>query len=108
MGINVTEFEKGFICGILIGEGSFTGDMDHPAIAVKMHVRSIETLQRLHDLFDGSKIHGPYLHNNRNYFLWSLRGKALINALPFIDEISVIFDSHVMGRYMRMKEKYNL
>jgi hypothetical protein len=106
--IQVTDFEKGFIAGLILGEGSFTGDKKQPAIQLKMHNRSIETLRKMLLWFPGSTLHGPYFHQKRNYSVWFLRGKVLRDSILFFDEISKDFDVHVRSRYEKMKERYAL
>ena len=80
----VTEFDLGYLIGLIVGEGSFTGDRKQPALSVKMHARDPEPLARLHELL-GGRIYGPYLHDGRNYSIWLLRGADLAAAVPLFE-----------------------
>jgi hypothetical protein len=79
--IALTEFEIGYIMGLVVGEGSFTGDRKTPCLALKLQLEDHEPLVRLHILL-GGRIYGPYNHGGRRYRIWKLRGKDLIKALP--------------------------
>jgi hypothetical protein len=79
------DFDKGFVIGLVIGEGSFTGDKKQPTLSIKLHARDPEPLQRLARLL-GGRIFGPYKHGGRHYHLWHLRGPDLRSALPLFLE----------------------
>jgi hypothetical protein len=73
----VDQFDIGYLIGLIVGEGSFTGDRRAPLLSLKM--RDQEPLQRLARSF-GGKVHGPYQHDGRHFFLYHLRGQALRSA----------------------------
>ncbi len=79
------DFDKGFIIGLIVGEGSFTGDKKQPTLSIKLHARDPEPLQRLVRLL-GGRIFGPYRHGGRHYHLWHLRGPDLRLAVPLFQE----------------------
>jgi len=74
-------FELGYVMGLIVGEGSFTGDRHHPALSVKLHQRDPEPLRSLLTAL-GGRIYGPYHHDGRRYLLYFLRGPALRQAIP--------------------------
>lgn len=78
-------FGLGFSMGLIVGEGSFTGDRQQPALQIRMHRRDLEALERVQQQL-GGKIFGPYAHARRNNYVYLLRGGALKEALPVIQE----------------------
>jgi hypothetical protein len=104
----LSEFEKGLILGVLIGEGHFGGDGKQPQITLKMHVRRERLLMWLNDRVRWSRLYGPYHHDGRDYLQLMIRGPALrselaplLYALPW-EEI----DDYSYGRFMQMLERY--
>ena len=75
----LTDFDLGYIMGLMIGEGSFTGDKEQPALQLRLKEDDPEPLKRLNRLLGGS-IYGPYNHSERRYYVWMLRGAALWKA----------------------------
>ena len=69
--------------GLIVGEGSFTGDRQQPSLEVKLHRRDVEPLEHLQRIL-GGRIFGPYTHGGRNSFAYMLRGRELRGALPLI------------------------
>jgi len=105
----VDSFSRGFVAGILIGEGSFTGDKRQASVQVRMHTRHRAVLERLAGLIPGSRLYGPYDHGGRDYMVWMLRGNALVAHLPLLDElIRADLCPHVHGRYVAMKRSHLL
>ena len=83
----ITEFDAGFICGLVTGEGSFTGDRKQPVLAIKLHEDDPEPLLFIQEKL-GGKIYGPYCHDGRRYYFWRLMGKSLWASLPlFADRL---------------------
>ena len=81
-------FHIGYLMGLLVGEGSFTGDRKAPALQVKLHEADPLPLLNLQRAL-GGRIHGPYHHAGkdgitRHYTVWYLRGKGLMALLPLI------------------------
>jgi len=71
--------------GLIVGEGSFTGDRQQPSLELKVHRRDVEPLEHLQRTL-GGKIFGPYTHGGRNSYAYMLRGRELRLALPMIQE----------------------
>ncbi|HEY8638917.1 MAG TPA: hypothetical protein VIL53_00230 [Solirubrobacterales bacterium] len=104
----MSEFEQGLLTGLLIGEGSFTGDGKAAELVVKMHIRHERLLRWLHGLFPRTKLYGPYEHGGRHYFMWIARGRALKeDVLPTLHRISE-FDDHAAARLDLMVTRYGL
>lgn len=79
----VEPFGLGYAMGLIVGEGSFTGDRQQPSLEVKLHRRDAEPLEHLRRTL-GGRIFGPYSHGGRNLFAYMLRGRELRSALPLI------------------------
>src|SRR2546425_6421416 len=71
--------------GLIVGEGSFTGDRQQPALQIRMHRRDLEALEHVRRHL-GGRIFGPYAHGGRNNYVYLLRGAALKDALPTLEE----------------------
>jgi hypothetical protein len=71
--------------GIIVGEGSFTGDRQQPSLEVKLHRRDIEPLEHLQRVL-GGRIYGPYARGTRNHYAYMLRGRELRGAMPVLLE----------------------
>lgn len=106
----MTDFEKGLLLGILIGEAHFGGDGKKAQVTLKMHVRHDRIFDWLVRLFPNSKLYGPYNHAGRNYYQWMMRGEALRNELiPLLDSLPWhMVDEHSYERYVNMKQRYRL
>ena len=79
------QFALGYAMGIIIGEGSFTGDRQQPSLEVKLHRRDLEPLEHLQRTL-GGRIYGPYARGGRNHYSYMLRGQDLRRAVPVIQE----------------------
>lgn len=77
-------FDLGYVMGLVVGEGSFTGDRRQPVLQVKLHARDPFPLRRLSELL-GGRVYGPYDREGRNYFLFLLRGADLRAAVPLFE-----------------------
>jgi hypothetical protein len=104
----LSEFEKGVILGLLIGEGHFGGDGKQPQITLKMHVRHEQLLRWVNDRVRWSRLYGPYHHDGRHYLQLMIRGPALrfelgpiLYALPWAE-----IDAHSYGRFISMLARY--
>jgi hypothetical protein len=104
----LSDFEKGLILGVLIGDGHFGGDGQQPQITLKMHVRHEQLLQWINDRIRWSRLYGPYHHDGRHYLQLMIRGPALrselaplLYALPWSQ-----IDDHSYARFVAMLEKY--
>lgn len=106
-GPRLTEWERGFLLGLLVGEGHFGGDGRQPQITLRMHVRHHPLLRWLLERVPGSRLYGPYTHGGRHYYQWSLRGQALRALIPLLDA-QPWPDEHAWARYQAMKARYGL
>jgi hypothetical protein len=70
--------------GLIVGEGSFTGDRDQPAVQIRMHARDVEALEQVRKEL-GGRVFGPYARRGRNSCVYLLRGNALKSALPVLE-----------------------
>ena len=64
----ISEFDAGYICGLVTGEGSFTGDRRQPVLAIKLHEDDPAPLLFVREKL-GGKIYGPYCHDGRRLLL---------------------------------------
>jgi hypothetical protein len=78
-------FALGYAMGLIVGEGSFTGDRQQPSLEVKLHRRDREPLENLQRLF-GGRIFGPYSRQGRTSYSYMLRGRELKAALPLLHQ----------------------
>lgn len=102
----LTDFERGLVTGLLIGEGHFGGDGRAPQCVVRMHVRHEHLLRWLHELFPRSRLYGPYHHGGRDYYQWMMRGRGLReDLLPEIED-ALRLDSHASQRVHAMRERF--
>lgn len=105
----ITEFEEGFLLGILSGEGHFGGDGKQPHITLRMHTKFEKIFFWLLEKFPDSKLYGPYHHSGRSYYQWMARGKVLKNQLlPLIIKHIHTLDLHTQERINQMIEKYRI
>ncbi len=104
----LSEFDRGLLVGLLIGEGSFGGDGKQPQITVRMHVRHEAVFQWLKERLPDSRLYGPYHHGGRSYYQWMARGTTLIrDVLPVLDEVlTEQLDGHAAERFRAMCERY--
>ncbi len=103
-----TDFEKGFLVGLLVGEGHFGGDGRQPHVTLRMHVRHEAVFQWLQRTFPGGKLYGPYHHGGRHYLQWMARGSYLRDhLLPVLEEgLSPELDAPSFERFQEMWERY--
>jgi hypothetical protein len=101
----ISDFDAGFIYGLVAGEGCFTGDRKQPVLAIKLHQDDLEPLKFIQEKL-GGKIYGPYCHDGRRYFFWRLMGRSLHAALPLFAER--LPPSRKREQFKRWLEKYQL
>lgn len=106
--VHLSEFDRGLLIGLLIGEGHFGGDGRQPQVVLRMHVRHERLFRWLEARFPRARLYGPYHHSGRHYYQWMARGRALVaDVLPLLDpdEISVL-DAHAGARLVAMCDRY--
>ncbi len=105
-----TQFELGFLVGLLAGEGHFGGDGRQPHVTPRMHVRHEAIFRWLERTFPGGRVYGPYHHGGRNYLQWMARGAFLREELaPLLHRyLSPSLDRHSFERFQLMKARYPL
>lgn len=108
MSLDLTDFERGVLVGVLVGEGSFGGDGRQPQVTLRMHVRHEALFRWLVERVPGSRLYGPYHHGGREYFQWMVRGRPLVeDLLPVLDgELHADLDGHAAARLSEMRERY--
>src|SRR5947208_16886705 len=62
-----TQFDIGFLVGLLVGEGHFGGDGRQAQVTLRMHVRHEAIFRWLERTFPGGRLYGPYNHRGRDY-----------------------------------------
>lgn len=103
----LSDFDRGFVVGILTGEGSFGGDGKQPQITLRMHTRHEALFRWLMERFPRTRLYGPYHHGDRSYFQWMARGVALVeDVLPVLEAVSPELDGHAAERLADMRERY--
>src|SRR5437588_12825823 len=104
----LSEFERGVVVGLLIGEGSFGGDGKQPQVTLRMHVRHEAAFRWLVERFPESRLYGPYHHGGRSYYQWMARGRALVtDVLPLLEEeLHAGLDGYAAERLESMRQRY--
>jgi len=106
----ITQFDRGFLVGILVGEGHFGGDGRQPQVTLRMHTDHEPLFRWLESRFPGGRLYGPYHHGGRSYFQWMARGRFLREELlPILDKhLSPELDRKTYDRLQAMKARYRL
>jgi len=106
--VELTDFERGVVVGLLVGEGSFGGDGKQPQVTLRMHVRHEAMFRWLTKRFPESRLYGPYHHGGRSYFQWMARGTVLVrDLLPLLEvEVTDTLDGHAAERFRDMCSRY--
>lgn len=109
-GLGLSEFEEGFLVGLLVGEGHFGGDGRQPHITLRMHTDHEALFRWLELKLPQAKLYGPYHHGGRSYFQWMARGAFLREYLvPLLERrLSAELDRKAFERFRAMKERYRL
>jgi hypothetical protein len=106
--VELTDFDRGFLVGLLVGEGSFGGDGKQPQVTLRMHTRHQALFDWLMDRFPRTKLYGPYNHGGRSYYQWMARGRTLVeDLLPILEaEVRPELDGHAAERFDAMCARY--
>ena len=108
--MGLSDFEVGYLVGVLVGEGHFGGDGKQPHITLRMHTDHENLFRWLERSLPGSRLYGPYDHGGRRYFQWMARGEFLRDELiPLLDRfLQPELDGKAFARYQEMKKRYRL
>lgn len=106
----LSEFEIGYLVGVLVGEGHFGGDGRQPQVTLRMHTDHEALFRWLERTFPSSRLYGPYHHGGRSYFQWMARGAFLRDELvPLLDRyLTPDLDGKASVRFQEMKRRYGL
>jgi 16S rRNA (guanine527-N7)-methyltransferase len=105
---SLTDFERGLLAGILIGEGHFGVDGRTPHVVIGMSARHETFLRHLQSLLPGARLYGPYHYRGRFFFRLVLRGKGLRPAVELFDSLDIArWCPHVGRRYGRMRSVFH-
>jgi len=106
----LSDFETGFLLGILVGEGHFGGDGRQPQVTLRMHTDHEALFRWLEATFPAGKLYGPYHHGGRSYYQWMVRGAALRDQLlPLLERhLTAELDGKAFRRFQEMKRRYGL
>jgi hypothetical protein len=108
MAEELTDTDRGIVCGLLLSQGSFGGDGRQPQITLRMHLRHEVLLRWLVGRFPRTRLYGPYHHGDRSYFQWMARGRALVeDVLPVLEAVvTPELDEPAAARIAEMRAKY--
>jgi hypothetical protein len=106
--VSLSDFDRGVLVGLLVGEGSFGGDGKQPQITLRMHVRHEPLFRWLMERFPTTRLYGPYHHGGRDYYQWMARGPALVHdVLPALEDgLRSGIDDHAANRLREMLDDY--
>src|ERR1700709_686292 len=106
--VELSDFDRGLLIGLLVGEGSFGGDGKQPQVTLRMHVRHEAVFMWLTERFPRSRLYGPYHHGGRHYFQWMARGDALVaDLLPVLERhLTPELAPHAFARLTAMTPLY--
>jgi hypothetical protein len=106
--VALSEFDRGLVVGLLIGEGSFGGDGKQPQITLRMHTRHEALFKWLVERFPETRLYGPYHHGGRSYYQWMARGRVLVrDVLPLLEEeLHSGLDGYAAQRLTSMCDRY--
>ena len=104
-----SEFDLGFLVGVLVGEGHFGGDGRQPQVTLRMHTRHEHLFLWLQATFPGGRLYGPYHHGGRSYYQWMVRGDYLRTTIvPIVAGRIEAVDDYAAARFQRMCRDYGI
>jgi hypothetical protein len=102
---SLTDFERGFLAGLIVGEAHFGTGKGNVQFVIAMHVRHAALLRRVQDLLPGSVLYGSYHHQGRYFLRLMGRGDALRSCLDIFDSLELDrWCRHVAGRYEALRQ----
>jgi hypothetical protein len=104
----VTDFDEGYLVGLLVGEGHFGGDGRQPHVTLRMHERHAAMFRWIERTFPGGRLYGPYEHGGRRYYQWMARGAYLRDVLlPILERrLDPVLDRYAYERLGAMRTRY--
>ena len=107
--IAATDFDVGFLVGVLASAGHFGGDAKQPHVTLRMHTDHAALFAWLVRRF-GGKLYGPYRHGGRMYYQWMARGAHLREVLVplFERHLTPDLDLKAWDRFQVMKRRYRI
>ena len=102
----LSDFDEGFVLGLLATQGSFGGDGKQPQVSLRLHTRHFALLEWLTERFDGSRVYGPYDHGGRSYAQWMARGPALVHGVLPLFEARLDLVPDAAARLRDMTDRY--
>ena len=108
MADDMSDLDRGIVCGLLLSHASFGGDGRQPQITLRMHIRHETLLRWLLERFPRTRLYGPYHHGDRSYFQWMARGRTLVeDVLPVLEGVvTPALDDPAAARIAEMRSKY--
>lgn len=108
MADGLSDFDRGLVVGLLVGEGSFGGDGKQPQVTLRMHTRHEALFRWLIERFPNTRLYGPYNHGGRSYYQWMARGRTLVeDLLPLLETyVRPELDGHAAERLDEMRTRY--
>lgn len=104
---SLTDFERGLLAGLLIGEGHFGIDRRTPHVVIGMSARHETFLRHVQSLLPGARLYGPYNYRGRFFFRLVLRGRALRPLVEVFDSLEIArWCPHVGRRYATMRAAF--
>jgi hypothetical protein len=101
----MTEFEVGYLMGLIVGEGSFTGDRKKYRLDINLHESDLQPLITVKNLL-GGRINGPYEHAGRKFWAYRLESRQLRTHLRLFYER--LPRSRKREQFLKWAEKWNL
>lgn len=104
-----TDYDEGFLVGLLVGEGHFGGDGRQPHVTLRMHERHEPLFRWIDHTFPGGRVYGPYDHGGRRYYQWMARGAYLRDVLvPLLERrMDSRVDHYAHARFEAMRTRYH-
>lgn len=108
--MNLTDYQKGVLLGLLIGEGHFGGDRQQPQITIHMHTRHGPLLEWVLSVLPGGRLYGPYYDEGRYSYRVLFRGPYLRQIVaPLLQSLPwKCIDPHSYGRFTAMLKRYDM
>jgi 16S rRNA (guanine527-N7)-methyltransferase len=104
---SLSDYERGLLAGLLIGEGHFGVDRGTPNVVLGMSARHETLLRHVQAPLPGARLWGPYDYRGRFFFRLVLRGRRLRQLLDVFDSPDLgQWCPHVGRRYAQMRNGF--